>query len=538
MPSLRVIRGDAPILSVSLDRDVIVLGRAIDCDLVLDDHKVSSRHARIVRQGGYFILEDLGSKNGTCVANRELVQPYRLVDGDLIEVGNARILFTERSTSIKSAADVFGSCAEDALREKSEAKLRALLDISTAIGGTIDLDGVLAKILEALFSVLPQAQRGLVLLQDENSDEPILKASLSRKHDSGPQIYSRTIFHHVTTERRAVLCEDMGTDPRFGSSPSVLESNIRTMICVPLFDRLRLPMGVIQVDTTDAEGRFDDDDLGLIAAVGGPVAVVIENARLHEVAVRQAEMQREVCDARAVQLAMIPSRRPNVAGYEFWHFYEPAHSVGGDYFDYRPLAVTGPSGCQSPDRWAVAIGDVAGKGMPAALMMARLSSEVALHLQIDPDPARVVERLNRNLCAAGLAEKPITFLMVLLDPSQHEMTVVNAGHFRPLLRRADGLVEEIHSRQGMVLGVDVDSVYDAERIAIRSGEVIVLYSDGITDAGEGERDRFEIDRLKQSLAGAGPGASRAGEAILGAVRRHATGLAQFDDMTLLCFSRD
>ena len=154
------------------------------------------------------------------------------------------------------------------------------------------------------------------------------------------------------------------------------------MICVPLWDRERHSVGVIQIDTQNEHGRFEEDDLELMAAIAGPVSVAIENSRLHAIAVKQADMEREAHDARAVQLAIIPEKMPHLPGYEFWHFYEPARSVGGDYFDYRPIPRSGPPFAQPPDRWAIAIGDVSGKGMPAALLMARLSSEVR---SADPD---------------------------------------------------------------------------------------------------------------------------------------------------------
>src|SRR5262249_36511792 len=163
------------------------------------------------------------------------------------------------------------------------------------------------------------------------------------------------IFDLVTSEGRALLCEDIGADPRFGDSPSVKEARIRTLICVPLGDRAGNPVGVLQIDTQDEHGRFDEDDLGLLAAVAGPVSVAIENARLHGIAVKQADMEREAQDARAVQLALIPERTPHLPGYQFWHFYEPARHVGGDYFDYRPLPRSESPSDEPPNLWAITI---------------------------------------------------------------------------------------------------------------------------------------------------------------------------------------
>src|SRR5262249_31388637 len=161
-------------------------------------------------------------------------------------------------------------------------------------------------------------------------EELVLRASRDRRCEPGPPILSRTIFQHVVGRGEAVLCEDVGADPRFGQAASVKEAGIRTMICVPLRDRGGSPFGVLQIDSRVEPGGFEEDELGLLAAVAGPVGVAIENARLHELAVRQAALEREARAARAVQLALIPRRTPDLSGYDFWHAYEPARNVGGD----------------------------------------------------------------------------------------------------------------------------------------------------------------------------------------------------------------
>jgi serine phosphatase RsbU (regulator of sigma subunit) len=266
--------------------------------------------------------------------------------------------------------------------------------------------------------------------------------------------------------------------------------------------------------------------------------VAIENARLHDIAVKQVDLEREARDARAVQLALIPDKVPDLPGYQFWHFYEPARSVGGDYFDYRPIPIFESPFDQPPDRWAIAIGDVSGKGMPAALLMARLSSEVSLLIQIESDPSRVVERLNRDLCASRTEERFITFLLARLDPQQHELTVVNAGHMAPMIRRSDGRIEVIGEEcEGPPLGIVDDRLYEAVSTSINANDVVVLYTDGVNEAMDNAKQLFGVERLKQTLATAPSEVGKVGESILDAVRRHAAGRDQSDDITLLCFGR-
>ena len=538
MPWLKMLKGETPGRAFPLDQETTVLGRDAACEIVLSDHGVSKRHAKITRKDDGFYIEDLHSTNGTKVANQELTETRRLEDGNLIEIGDTQLVFSETGSTILSALDASSTEARQIAQVRPEEKLHAILEIARELGGTIDLDGVLGKVLEALFRILPQADRGFILLKVERTDRLILRASKFRQQDAVSPTFSRTIFNHVTREGQAILCEDIGADDRFGDSSSVKESQIRTMMCVPLWDRERHSVGVIQIDTQDEHGRFKEDDLELMVAIAGPVSMAIENSRLHALAVKQADMEREAQDARAVQLALIPEKKPHLPGYEFWHFYEPARSVGGDYFDYRPIPRSEPPFAQPPERWAIAVGDVSGKGMPAALLMARLSSEVRLLIQTEPDPARVVDRLNRDLCASRTEERFITFLLVLLDGERHELRVVNAGHMGPMIRRSDGRIEVIGEEQsGPPLGIMEEQVYEAVISSVSSGDVVLLYTDGVNEALDNEGRLFGIELLKQTLATAPVEVGKVGDSIMDAVRRHVAGRTQSDDITLLCFGR-
>ena len=538
MPWLKMLKGETPGRAFPLDQETTVLGRDAACEIVLSDHGVSKRHAKITRKDDGFYIEDLISTNGTKVANQELTEPRRLDDGDPIEIGDTQFVFSETGSTILGVLDVSSTSERQIVMVRPEEKLHAILEIARELGGTIDLDGVLGKVLEALFRILPQADRGFILLKGERTDDFILKASKFREQDAVSPAFSRTIFNHVTREGQAILCEDIGADDRFGDSPSVKESQIRTMICVPLWDRERHSVGVIQIDTHDEHGRFEEDDLELMVAVAGPVSVAIENARLHAIAVKQADMEREAQDARAVQLALIPEKKPHLPGYEFWHFYEPARSVGGDYFDYRPIPRSEATVRSAPGSLGCCHRRCLGQGMPAALLMARLSSEVRLLIQTELDPARVVDRLNRDLCASRTDERFITFLLVLLDGERHELRVVNAGHMGPMIRRSDGRIEVIGEEQsGPPLGIMEDQVYGAMITSINSGDVVLLYTDGVSEALDNEGRLFGIELLKQTLATAPVEVGKVGDSILDAVRRHVAGRTQSDDITLLCFGR-
>lgn len=541
MHSLTMIKGETPGQEFALDRDVTLIGKDRACDIVLADPHVSKRHARIERTPGGLYIEDLDSTNRTKVGGRE-IRRRRLEDGDLIKICGYQFRYVGDGArpgitpTILSEIDATMVAEGPESEGRSEEKLRAIMEVVAELTGVLELDRVLDRVLGALFRIFPQAERGFVLFRDPGNQGIQTRAMRVRHPGTSPSTISRTIYEYVAGEGRAILCEDALADGRFKASRSVRESRVRTMMCVPIRDRGGRAVGVLQVDTTAAESRFGRDDLDFLVAVAGAVGMAVENSRLHEVAVLHEKAEQEARDARLVQQALLPERTPDLAGYAFWHDYEPARFVGGDYFDYRPLA--DGDGPATSRRWAIALGDVSGKGMPAALLMARVSSEVRLLLRAEPDPARVVERLNRDLCEGGTADKFVTFLLLVLDGDRHELTIVNAGHMGPMIRRSDGRIEVVgEGERGAVLGVFEGEAYRAETTLIGAGDVVVAYTDGVLDATAGDDDRFGIERLERVLAGATGGAGPVGEAIREAVARHAAGRDPFDDITLLTFGR-
>jgi serine phosphatase RsbU (regulator of sigma subunit) len=538
MPSLRLSRRESPDEYFPLCRDETILGKGPECDVRLPDQRVSKRHARIERRGEGFFIEDLKSTNNTYVRGETVVGARRLEDGDVIEIIHYRLEYLRDDPPASEAATILGTVETlaPAGRPAAGERLRVLMRVGRDLVGILDDDDALEAALAALLRIFPQAERGLALFRDERDGSLVTRACKLRHPEAGVRATaSRVIYEHVTESGLGVLCEDAAADGRFRESRSVAEARVRTMMCAPLWGRGHRPVGILQVDTHDVAGRFRREDLDFLVAIAGTVSLAVENARLHAVEVLQGKIVQEGLDAQAVQRSLIPERSPGLPGYEFWHAYEPALFVGGDYFDYRPLGRGSPAARSR--RWAIALGDVEGKGMPAALLMARLSSEVRLLLQARADPVRVVEGLNRGLCEANTG-RHATFLLAMLDGRRHDLTVVNAGHMGPMVRRADGTIEVIGQEQnGLMLGVSEGAGYGAVTSSIGPGDVVVLYTDGVSEAMSPGGRRFGVERLRRALASPPPGAGPAGEAIREAVRRHAAGRDQSDDITLLCFGR-
>ncbi len=255
--------------------------------------------------------------------------------------------------------------------------------------------------------------------------------------------------------------------------------------------------------------------------------------------IKQREMENELLFARQVMQSLLPDRPASVPHYDFWAYYEPARHVGGDYYGFIPMAPVELVDRGAATVWAIAVGDVVGKGMPAALLTVKLSAEIRMLLRGNPEPSRVVELLNRQFDSGGSLDLYITFLLVILDVERHHVRIVNAGHPCPVVRRESGRLEEIgRGRSGLPLGIMGDSRYEVTEMTLEPREVVILYTNGVTDAMNPAGDRFGDEAFRASVLSAGPGAEAVGEHVVKAVRRHIADHPQFDDITLVCLARN
>jgi serine phosphatase RsbU (regulator of sigma subunit) len=264
--------------------------------------------------------------------------------------------------------------------------------------------------------------------------------------------------------------------------------------------------------------------------------VAIEKANLHEQMLLQQQRQKEIELARQVQLGFLPQSAPQLPGYEFYSYYGAAMTVGGDYYDFIPF----PDG-----RIAVVLGDVAGKGVPASLLMAKLSAEARYCLLTQPDLVTAVNLLNEQLIRGGIGDRFVTLAAAVLNPADHSVALVNAGHMNPILYRAlDGTVEEAvtGAASGIPLGIMAGFEYEEARLALAAGENLLLFTDGVTDAMDPAGEMFGPDGIRRALLDDNPlgcptRPKQIGERVLHSVRKHANGRSQNDDIALVVFGR-
>ena len=541
----------------TIDDDRVVLGRHPDCDIVLDAASVSRQHAQILRDAGQFFLEDLHSRNGTFV-NGQLIQGrYALQDGDRLKICDLSLAFylSQPSDKLPGGIDLSGSSlammVDDGpavgtstimskldigtsrsgvrLQVNPEVKLRAMIEIAQNLGKAVSLDEVLVKLLDSIFKIFIQADRGFVILRSPEGNL-VPKAVKHRRPDQEDQArISRTIVNQVMKNQEAVLSADAANDSRFDTSQSIADLRIRSMMCAPLVDSDGNSLGVIQVDTSDQRQRFQKEDLEVLASIASQAAIAVDNAQLHENALKQQAMNHDLALAHKVQRGLLPAAPPSLDGYYFFDFYEPANQVGGDYYDYVEL----PN-----NRLAIVLGDVSGKGVSAALLMAKLSGEVRYCLASEPDPATAMSRINASFSRSGWQDRFVTFVLAVLDARAHQLTLVNAGHMAPFLRHGHGPVEPIGGDDsGLPLGIDPDFEYTAVSRTLEPGDFLAVFTDGFSEAMNAASELYGLERLSAQLATPKVPVSDLGKLILADVKQFVGGRPQSDDMCLACFGR-
>lgn len=535
-----------------LAKERTVIGRHPSCDVMIPESAVSRQHAAITIPAGgtgAITLEDLGSRNGTFVNGDQVSGRSVLNLGDELCIGGQQLTIrgmgmpdeehqpaeatmffdTGDESMVVSQVDLGGGLSAIADRNAA-AKLHAARDLGVAIGSSLDPETVPGRLVDGLFTIFPKAERAFVLLIDRESGKPVLRARKTRAAaESGPLMLSRSLIEKVVRGRKAILSADAVGDSRLNMNESILACQIRSVMCAPIGRADGEVLGVLQVDSRELSDGFRPDDLEVLASLAEQAARAIEQAIAHEDRVRREKLRRDLDLARQVQQGMLPKQPPAIPGYDIFDFYSPARQVGGDYYDYVPL----------PDGRVVAVlADVSGKGVSAALVMATLSSKVALAVATESDVAEAVARINASFCSNEWDERFATVMVCVIDPATQQATLVNAGHLPLALRHADGRVELVGGDLGCLpLGWDPEASYCSLQFAIEPGATLVLYTDGISEAMDVESEIYDFHRLTAVLADAGGTAEETGRRIIADVERYTAGQVQTDDMCLICIHR-
>lgn len=559
MASLHLLKGTGAGERTNLTKSVTILGReAKDCDVVIPNQAVSRVHAQITEVNGQFFLEDLKSRNHTFLNNKQIEGKQPLRDNDRIKICDAMYTFHTGSEGLAPLPEdmrpskpsdnelelpstvqaTLSRLPQHQLLETQPAeRLRALLEISSSLHAATNQEELLERILDVLFQTFRQADRCIIVLVDESTGQPMVRNYRSRRESEETPRISRTIVRKCLEKLEAFLVEDAATDSSFNMAQSIADFRIRSVMIAPMGPSDGEAFGVIQLDTLDRSKRFTQDDLKLLISVANQASIAMQNARLLADEVRRERVMRDLQIAEEVQRSFLPRHLPAVPGYEFYAHYKSAMTIGGDYYDFAKL---------SDGRWAILLGDVAGKGVPAALLMAKLSAEARTHIKTEANAADAFARLNEFLWDAGLSDRFVTLAGAILDPRDHSVRLINAGHVAPMIYRAgsEEMVEVVDAeRSGFPLGVMPDSRYEVVELRLAVGETLFIFTDGVTDALNPSNKQFNIEGVKKAvcvdsvLDGSMDSPARAGKRLIDAVRGHIADRDQYDDIALVSFGR-
>ena len=302
------------------------------------------------------------------------------------------------------------------------------------------------------------------------------------------------------------------------------------MMCVPLLGLDGEVLGILSIDSQNTLGQFRRDDLDILMTVAGQAALAYENARLVQAYAEKQKQDAEMDIAKSVQRALLPTELPRVEGYQFYASYDSARAVGGDMYDCFEL----PDG-----KICLSFGDVAGKGVPGALIMSRMDSCVQSTIRHVHDVVQAICAINEHMCDSAVEGRFVTYILCIVDTRNHQVVLSNAGHMPPIIRRANGVVEQFDEQfSGPPICVVDDYPYEAQSCKLEPGDLIVMITDGVDEAMNPEGELYGLQRVLEFVQNGPPEAGQMGKLLLEDVRRHARGFPQSDDITIMTFGRN
>jgi len=553
MPSLVFLAGPIAGRRYKLADGEYVIGRRSDCQIFVPDMRVSRQHARLWRTGEDWSLEDLGSNNGTFINGIRLQEATPLRHDDEITIANNRIRVESADPSDQGVKTGEGNVtivdigASNVIRSRVdssdsgrhpiissglvsvsdqravrliERKLDALTQVLHATASSDTAEALLDKLVTALLELFPQAEDVGVLVEDERTGELRVQCQRNRRQSFGGDLrVPGTIIQHVVSDRRSVLLGDNSTDED--------GEGVGTRMGAPLIYH-GAHYGVVYVESK--KHAFRQEDVDLLQAIATHAGMAIHATRVAVQLARREKLERDLRVARQIQRSLLPAATPQVVGLEFAVHYEPAYQIGGDFYDFI---------WHDPSHLGLAVGDVAGKAISAALYMARLTSELRSRAAIARTPARLLRRVNQEIANLGDDGMFATLVYCIYDLDTRSLVFTNAGHCVPLLRRGDRVfplqAERAHTPP---LGVTPDLEAGEARVQLHSGDMLIMVSDGILEARDARGNEYGLTRLSRRIRTARGSTEDVLKAILADIDSHASDEGQGDDMTILAMSID
>jgi serine phosphatase RsbU (regulator of sigma subunit) len=558
--------------TVKLDRLKLTIGRSSRNDICISDPFASRLHAEIKRENDTVMLVDNGSANGTFVNGKRVNGSLQLHVGDQVRIGETEIEYASDQQDMLSGATVYlagpaaqslpadtitspipsrstndlissirsGSMSGESSRVSSGARAalqpaapsRDLLSIVSQVGIALlprtTLEDTLKMTIDIVFQAIP-AERGFLFLKEgDDLNCKIARGVNEAALPAASQVQlSRSITNKVLSEGASVLTSDAMSDPRFQSQHSVVLSQIRSVMAVPLASGEET-FGMIYVDNP-FNNRFQEEDLKVLTTIASVASIKIENERLLDERLEKRRMEEELKVASEIQMRLQPFAPPRLEGWDMTGVSFPCREIGGDYYDFIQR--------KRDNRLVVAVGDVSGKGTGAALLMSSLHAAVRAQSQARSTISEVMGEINQYIFENSPPNKFLTLFYAELDPETGTLAYSNGGHNPPMMVRQNGDVERLDTG-GLPIGMMQGVAYEQAIVTFEPGDVLVIYSDGITESVNEREEEFEEERLIEVVKNnTGRSASGIRDRIDEALSRFVGTTAPVDDMTLMIIKR-
>jgi phosphoserine phosphatase RsbU/P len=534
-PELSIRMPDGTTQTIAMEGPRYGVGRLATNELAFQNLDGLSRdHFVLERQGAAWIVRDLGSTNGTFVNGRRIEAPTRLRSLDQIAAGQLTLVFTQAAAPappdvvfVESPPDPAALTTTATLHGVvvgeggvgGDRHMQALIRAGRELAGRMPLEHLFELILNLSVETVGAARGALIILEN---GELQVRATLG----AGLRI-SSSVREIVLQERRSLLVHDALTDRVFSGRESIVQQQIRSILAVPLQTEERV-IGMIYLDSPFLVHKFKSEDLSLLTVMANIAAIRIEHARLAQIEQAEKIRAQELEHAALIQRSILPNQFPafpHRTEFELHAAMVPAKEVGGDLFDFFMI---------DDDHLGFVIGDVSGKGVPAALFMAVSRTLLRATARHEPSPGECFTHVNATLLEQNVSSMFVTLFYGVLDLRSGELQFASGGHNPAYIFSANGTLRALAGKSGPLLGIFEGVQYRTITDRLEPGEGILLYTDGVTEARSKDGEFFGDERLEKFILDhAAKDAQELTRSLQRAVEDFSAGTPQFDDITVL-----